>query len=157
MEKSECRLSGGTKLILTLCLLQGNRGADELSTINMTSGLTPYVWDFIDERGWEESVYSALSYIKTQHVTSIPTFEQLDNVKLKKIIKSSLDKIRKPNQTISTANPKSQEPVAGKLEPEKLLGTELVERMASARARTAKKKNQTILASIPEPTDGKLF
>jgi len=149
MQKSECRVSGGTRLILELCLLQGGRGVDELATLS--SALCPHVSDFIEDRGWEESVYSALSFIKTQ-IVSIPTFEQLDSSKLKKIIKTTLEKIRKSTKPIQTPQLTAQ-PLN---EPEKLVGNEITERMASARARTARKRN-TVLEPIPEPFDGKFI
>ncbi len=123
---------------------------EELSVLS--SALCPYVWDFVEERGWEESVYSALSYVKTQQVVSLPTFEQLDPAKLKKVIKSTLEKISKASQSLASL-PQTRK---GPEEPELLAGNEIVERMVSARARTARKRNQ-VLASIPEPADGRSF
>ncbi|CAG7831161.1 unnamed protein product [Allacma fusca] len=99
-QKSECRLSGATRLMLELIQIQGGR----------------------------------------------------DSSKLKKSIKSTLDKIRKASHPpVVIPEPKSQ----AELKPEKLIGNEIIERMASARSRTARKRTP-VLAPIPEPAEGEM-
>lgn len=144
--------------MLELCLLLGKHKSEDV--VFLTHALGPYISDFISDSGWEESIFTSLSYLKTQQVVSCSTFSQLDAAKLKKLLKSTFEKIIKQGASATTAialqNQKATNE-SGKTE-EVLAGNEIVERMASARARTARKCQPTsILDSIPEPEDGKYF
>lgn len=152
MQKTECRLSGATKLLLELIKLKRNSLEDPLPIFN---ALSSDVWDFSEEYGWEESVYTALTFIKGGVVVNQP-LANLDLAKLKRAIKSSVEKAWKVSGNITKSDvPQISSQPQEDAEPEKLIGNEIQERMTSARARSARtstsRRMTSTLASIPEP------
>jgi len=118
------------------------------------------MFNFVEDSGWEECVYVGLTYLKSQ--VAIPQeFSNLDPVKLRKAIKSTLDKVAKPNHKIPSGvgiSSSSIRSTSSKLDAgptDSLVGNEITERMTSARGtrvKTRRKKHP--LASIPEPIEG---
>jgi hypothetical protein len=147
-------LSAATKLILELVQLKKSSTTEleQHQPIFSLSALSPYVWNFTEEYGWEESVYTGLTYLRSQVVVN-QTFLNLDVLKFRKAIKWSTDKILKGShhkaRAASAQQLKAAEPSS---DIEKLIGNEIVERMTSARGRMARKMNPK-LASIPEPSE----
>jgi len=154
MYKSECRLSGATRLLIELMVMKGGTTPEEAAQIS--SSLCPYIWNYTEEFGWEEAVYAALTFIKSQVITN--QTGTLDTKKLKKAIKSVLEKVGKgaipPDAMGVVATTKNTPPEAEKkAETETLVGNDLQERMTSARGRRTRPHNP-VLESIPEPVEG---
>lgn len=150
MYKSECRLSGATRLLIELMLLKGGKGPDEAAQIS--SALCPFIWSYTEEFGWEEAVYAALTFIKSQVITTVAG--KLDTKKLKKVIKSVLEKVGKvvPEGRASSKAANASTPDKKLEAPETLIGNEITERMTSARGRRTRPHNP-VLESIPEPAE----
>lgn len=151
MEKTEIRLSGGTKLLLELVKLKRKDSEDVLLLFN---ALSPDVWNFSEDCGWEECAYTALTFLKGGMVVNL-SLANLDLSKLKKVIKSVIEKVWKDaslKKSIS-AEPNGQKATTSQSEPaDRLIGNEIQERMTSARGRASRKMSTaTTLASIPEP------
>ena len=136
-------------MLLQIIQIQSGKTDEEMSLLS--DALSPSVADFVEDRGWEEWVFTGLTYLKSQIVTH-NDFSQLDPSKLKKAIKSTFDKMKRSSQPTLTAPVPKAKPDT---EQEKLIGNEIMERIASARVRTGRKRNP-VLASIPEPAEGSL-
>ncbi|CAL8070351.1 unnamed protein product [Orchesella dallaii] len=149
MYKSECRLSGCTRLLIELMVMKGGTSPEEAAQIS--SSLCPYIWNYTEEFGWEEAVYSALTFIKSQVITT--QTGQLDTKKLKKAIKAVLEKVGKGGIAPDALGNVSKKPEPEKKqEAETLVGNDLQERMTSARGRRTRPHNP-VLEPIPEPVE----
>ena len=144
-----------------MCSSDLKRKIDDVSLVQVTAALCPGALpDFVQEAGWEEAAFTGLSYLKTNQVASCTGLAQLDTGKLQKVIRTTLEKIRQPSTTTTTVNQNNTAaPPAHASSQEVLAGNEIVERMASARGRTARRRLGTAAAavgvrsldSIPEP------
>lgn len=156
MYKSECRLSGATRLMLELMIMKGGKSPQEAAQIS--SALCPYIWNYTEEFGWEEAVYAALTFLKSQVVSGLAG--KLESKKLKKVIKSVLEKVGKVSNSAAAAGETDQgKKLAGSGERtgenETLIGNEIQERMTSARGRRTRPPHNPVLESIPEPAERK--